>query len=562
MKNLSITLKIFIYVSVLCLSGIFALGYLSINTADKILGESAFEHIKSVQSLKKLEIETWVQRRLDAIDALIEMPIINSAVDELGVKNQANFNTAALSAHFSSATYIKSYDYLNMILRNYMNANRLKNIMLIEPSDGYIYFSANKDYYFHTKLSQQSNTLSGLWKACLSSDATIISDMELDKQNNNTPIIFVGRRIIKDGNIIGVIIAQIDINRLNEILNNNEGLGETGESYIVGDDYYFRSDSRFSTESTTLTQKAKTKATENVFAGISGTNIIADYRGESVLSSYNKLEIPGLNWAILTEMDENEVMDPKSELINTILLIAIIIIIIMIPAIFLIGNSIRRPINMGVVFAKKLAEGDLNATIDINQKDEIGVLADALRDIGNKTKEVISSVMNATNNLTDAGFQLSSASQDISSGASEQASSVEEVSASMEEMASNIQQNADNANETKNITNAVSKQVSEGSETVFASVTSMKQIADKISIISDIAFQTNILALNASVEAARAGEYGKGFGVVASEVGKLADKTKAAASEINDISRESVEIAEKPRSLWLSLFQVFKTLQN
>ena len=126
-------------------------------------------------------------------------------------------------------------------------------------------------------------------------------------------------------------------------------------------------------------------------------------------------------------------------------------------------------------------------------------------------------------------------------------------------MASNIQQNADNANQTEDITRAVTTQVSDGSDIVLSSVASMEKIADKISIISDIAFQTNILALNASVEAARAGEYGKGFGVVATEVGKLADKTKTAASEIDEISKASVEIAGKTKEL---MGELVPSIQN
>ena len=541
MKNLSITLKVIIYVSILGFSCIFAMGYVSINAADKILTKNAHEHLMSVQSMKKQQVEDFIQGKINAVEALAKMPITI-----IGVNSLINYskNEGIQNKDFPSDVNIYSNSFLS-----YMNANNMDNIIIAESKNGKIIYSAMSERGFETDLSQQSNMISKVWRSCLRSDIAIISDMESNGNKNEKPSLFIGCNVIDNGEVIAVVIAEINSNEINNIVVSNNTMGESGETYIVGDDYLFRTDSKFSDKSTVLSQISKTKASERALSGQHGSDIINDFRGMEVLSSYEKLNIKGLNWAIITEIDEDEIMEPKSNLINTILIICAIIAIIMMPVLYFIGQSLSRPLKKEVEYAKKLANGELDATIDINQKDEIGVLADALRTIAQSTKRVITSVINATNNLADASFQLSASSQNLSSGASEQASSIEEVSASMEEMTSNIQQNADNANQTEKITNAVSTQVSEGSNIVLSSVESMEKIADKISIISDIAFQTNILALNASVEAARAGEYGKGFGVVASEVGKLADKTKLAASEINEISKASVEIAGKTKDL-------------
>jgi methyl-accepting chemotaxis protein len=187
----------------------------------------------------------------------------------------------------------------------------------------------------------------------------------------------------------------------------------------------------------------------------------------------------------------------------------------------------------------------LTADIKLDQKDEVGMLAQALTEMRNKLSMVVENVQSGANNIASASEQLSSTSQEMSQGSSEQASSAEEVSSSMEQMASNIQQNTDNAHQTEKISQKASKDITEGSESVGKTVVSMRNIADKIGIISEIARQTNILALNAAVEAARAGEHGKGFAVVAEEVRKLAARSQEAALEIDDTSKTSVEIAER-----------------
>ncbi|MCD8554476.1 methyl-accepting chemotaxis protein [Seleniivibrio sp.] len=226
---------------------------------------------------------------------------------------------------------------------------------------------------------------------------------------------------------------------------------------------------------------------------------------------------------------------------------------------FLLTRSITGPLFKGVNFAQQLAEGNLDAQLDVDQKDEVGQLAVALKNMVGKLRSIITDVRTSADNVAAGSRELSSAAQDMSQGATEQAASAEEASASMEEMASNISQNADNALQTEKIALKAAGDAKEGGQAVQQTVKAMKEIADKISIIEEIARQTNLLALNAAIEAARAGEHGKGFAVVAAEVRKLAERSQEAAGEISELSSSSVAIAERAGQL---LTQILPDIQK
>jgi methyl-accepting chemotaxis protein len=211
-----------------------------------------------------------------------------------------------------------------------------------------------------------------------------------------------------------------------------------------------------------------------------------------------------------------------------------------------INKSITIPLNNSIGKVKELSEGNLSMLVErSNSKDEIGLLNNSIFELVNNLRAIIVEIRNSSKSLTSSSLQLGSMSEMLSSGAVEQASSIEELSATLEEISATLNLNMDKARETAAITGKTEEIVSDVAIGTAQIIETYKSIVQKITIVNDIAFQTNILALNAAVEAARAGEYGRGFAVVASEVRKLADHSKSVANEILEISEKSVKITGK-----------------
>ena len=249
--------------------------------------------------------------------------------------------------------------------------------------------------------------------------------------------------------------------------------------------------------------------------------------------------------AALSHRFELEAESAKSEANKVSIVLMILTVILGLIVAAVITRALSRPILLGVALAKSVAEGDLTQKIDIDQQDEVGQLGAALNAMIDNVKEVVANVQSAADNVASGSQELSSTSEEMSQGSTEQAAAAEEASSSMEQMAANIRQNADNALQTEKIAGMSAENAKKGGESVAKTLAAMKEIADKISIVEEIARQTNLLALNAAIEAARAGEHGKGFAVVAAEVRKLAERSQHAAAEISELSGSSVEVAEQ-----------------
>jgi methyl-accepting chemotaxis protein len=206
-----------------------------------------------------------------------------------------------------------------------------------------------------------------------------------------------------------------------------------------------------------------------------------------------------------------------------------------------------------------LSAGDLTQRIDRDYSGTFGRLKDDVNATGIKLSSIISDVLIAADALGMASEQISATAQSLAQSSSEQAAGVDKTSAAVEQMSASVVQNTDNAKVTDGMASKASETAIKSGDAVTQSIEAMRQIAAKISIIDDIAYQTNMLALNAAIEAARAGEHGKGFAVVASEVRKLAERSQVAAKEINELAVKSVQISDVAGKL---LSDMIPTIRN
>jgi methyl-accepting chemotaxis protein len=454
--------------------------------------------------------------------------------------------------------YKQIYNQYGNIFTNYIKETGYYDIFLICSAHGHVMFTQAKESDLGTNLRfgpLKNSPLAKLWSKVVKNKSIQMQDFEAYAPSGGVPASFIGMPIRNDqGEMYGVLALQLSLKKINGVMQERAGMGESGETYLVGQDKLMRSDSYLDPENFSVKASfanpdkgsVDTEAVRRAFNGKTGHDVIIDYNGNPVLSSYDMLNLPsGIKWAVLAEINEAEIREPIDALIYSILIGSVIIVALIVIIAVYIASQIATPLQRAAASLNQLSNGDLTLKVESHGKDEVGQMLEALQHMVERLSGIVGDVQGNAETLSTAANNVSSTAQSLSQGANEQASNIEETSASLEEMTSTIKQNADNAKVTNDISSQGSDKAEKGGQAMEKTNEAMKQISDKISIIEEIAYQTNILALNAAIEAARAGDHGKGFAVVADEVRKLAQRSQTAAQEISNVSSESVQVAEE-----------------
>ncbi|MDD2564416.1 MAG: methyl-accepting chemotaxis protein [Salinivirgaceae bacterium] len=256
-------------------------------------------------------------------------------------------------------------------------------------------------------------------------------------------------------------------------------------------------------------------------------------------------KVPNSNYRIIARIPRK---NAEAQVIFKRYVIIITVLVLITPLFLLLlafSKTITNPLIKGVRFAEEITAGDLTANLDVQSGDEIGVLAMNMKEMTVKIAEIIHEIKNGVDEIYETGIEISNSTQQVSDGANMQASTVEEIASTVHQIRDQFYEATKKAQHTGEVAMSAMSKLETLEITSTESLNAIRQMADQIDVISQIAFQTNLLALNAAVEAARAGENGKGFADVASDVRRLAVRSKVAAQEIIDLIQQSSEITEK-----------------
>jgi len=584
-------------ITLFLLSGVIpllAVGWWSSQKATDALMQSSFNQLEGIRSVKKNQIEDYLNERMYAVEILSKSADIQKMYEVL-LNHYGETNVQA-NGPYNTITpeYERIWKEEGGDLKNYMDKYGYYDVFIIGAKHGHVMYTAAKEVDLGTNLAHgpyKSSGLAKLWRQAVDTQKGVFQDFTPYAPSNNEPAAFVGYPV-KDlqGETVAVVALQLSLKAINEIMQQRDGMGESGETYLVGQDKLMRSDSFLDAQGHSVKASfagnvsdngVDTRTANEALQGKQGVEIVTDYNGNLVLSAYTPVRIGNTTWALMAEIDEAEVKLPVASLIRSILMVAGIAVVCIGMFALLIAEQIAKPLNQGVDFAKIISSGDLTKQLDINQKDEIGVLATALNEMSDSLRTMFQDISSGVQTLSSSSSELSAVSSQMAANseqttgqANSVAASAEEISANMtsvaaaseqtsvnvnmvasaaEEMSATISEIASNTDKTKAITKTAVVQSKNASEQINTLGIAAQEIGKVTETITEISEQTNLLALNATIEAARAGEAGKGFAVVANEIKDLAKQTSDATSDIKD---KIIRIQDASRSSVTEITQI------
>mgnify|MGYP006287945775 FL=1 len=492
-----------------------------------------FNHLTSINAIRKQEICHFLESGRENLSALSHSPRLIRGIQE------------------------GAYAEVNPLLEYFLHIFGYSDLLLLN-SKGAVLHQVT-DEAISPKL------LAGISRSIKQADASWMSDL-MDYEDAAQPALFMGAPVqAPDGQQLALLVFQIKASRINDFLDDHIGMGQTGETYLVGPDYRLRSNTRFLDQSAVLTKKIQTPAVERALANDAGTLWTSNYQGKETLAAYAGLNLKNrlgtdFNWAIVSEINSAEALGLLGQLgVNIIGTIVFLVILIAFMGYFQSRMIVKPVRSLSDQVLKLVNEGDFTAEIPEEQKnrdDEIGALIKTWAEGIERFRKQLSLLGKSTHNLLSSASQISSTASQLSASAAETSSSISEVTTTVEEVKQTSQlatDKAENVYKTAENTNKISLAGKQATENTGAGINRIKQemndiaestvklseqtksIEEIINTVSDIADQSNILSVNASIEAAKAGEHGKGFAVVAQEVKSLADQSKEATSQVRTI---------------------------
>lgn len=451
--------------------------------------------------------------------------------------------------------------------KKYATTNQYQDLLLINP-DGQIFFTTANGRENQTNILEgefKDSHLARLIEKTLANKQVGFADVASYRADNNQPATFMAIPLVHNDKVELVIAVRLSLAGINTLMQIDQGMGESGESYLVGPDKRMRSDAyhdpqnrsvKASFQGNVTSNGVDTEAVSLALAGDQGAIQSHNYQHNSVLAAYAPIQIVDQVWAMIAEIDENEAFAFS----NTMRLLTLAVLCVTTLLIVAIGLLMSRQISSPIVAAKNLAEhvsaGNLTQEIKVTSKDEIGLLQNALATMNKNLKAMVLNIGESSEAQTNSAMTLSEITHQTKQHIEQQNINTEQVAAAIDQLSATVKVVSENTQLASTAANEAESAVSQGNgqvnntikeihnfaeelDTISDALTRVqsgtRKITDIVDVINGIASQTNLLALNAAIEAARAGEKGRGFAVVADEVRALAQSTQDSTRQIEEM---------------------------